>query len=257
MIGQSITSEKFTPESGARIFSVPTSNSLRPFITAGTSPSIDEWEDYVLLIDSRALDRECLSKSLADCDSALHIITVGSLDEWQMRGMETLPSAILFMIGGRKVSDTDISAKICALAERFQTSPVIIGADGDELPQLLHALECGARGYIPSSVGIKVAAEALALARAGGVFVPASSLLAAKEAITANAAPRNDLLDGMFTPREVVVAEGLRRGKANKIIAYEMDLCESTVKVHVRNIMKKLNATNRTEVAYKMRELAR
>ncbi|NTJ10523.1 helix-turn-helix domain-containing protein, partial [Rhizobium lusitanum] len=54
---------------------------------------------------------------------------------------------------------------------------------------------------------------------------------------------------------EVVVAEALRRGKANKIIAYEMDLCESTVKVHIRNIMKKLNATNRTEVAYKIREL--
>ncbi|TWB08242.1 DNA-binding NarL/FixJ family response regulator [Rhizobium sp. ERR 1071] len=256
MIGQSITSEKFTPESGARIFSVPTSNSLRPFITAGT-PGIDEWQDYVLLIDSRALDRECLSKSLADYDSALHIITAGSLEEWQMRDMKTLPSAILFMIGGRKVSDTDISAKIRALAERFETSPVIVGADCDELAQLLHAMECGARGYIPSNVGIKVAAEAVALARAGGVFVPASSLLAAKEAITANAAPRNDLLDGMFTPREVVVAEGLRRGKANKIIAYEMDLCESTVKVHVRNIMKKLNATNRTEVAYKMRELAR
>ncbi|MEK1944404.1 MAG: LuxR C-terminal-related transcriptional regulator, partial [Ensifer adhaerens] len=55
-------------------------------------------------------------------------------------------------------------------------------------------------------------------------------------------------------PREIEVAEALRRGKANKIIAYEMDLCESTVKVHIRNIMKKLNATNRTEVAYKIRE---
>ena len=34
------------------------------------------------------------------------------------------------------------------------------------------------------------------------------------------------------------------------IIAYELNMCESTVKVHVRNIMKKLNAKNRTEVAY-------
>jgi DNA-binding NarL/FixJ family response regulator len=45
--------------------------------------------------------------------------------------------------------------------------------------------------------------------------------------------------------------EGIRRGKPNKIIAYELNMCESTVKVHVRAIMKKLKATNRTEVAFK------
>jgi DNA-binding NarL/FixJ family response regulator len=44
--------------------------------------------------------------------------------------------------------------------------------------------------------------------------------------------------------------DALRRGKANKIIAYELNMKESTVKVHVRNIMKKLRATNRTQVAY-------
>ena len=49
--------------------------------------------------------------------------------------------------------------------------------------------------------------------------------------------------------------KGLRRGKANKIIAYELNLCESTVKVHIRNIMKKLGATNRTEVAYKISDM--
>jgi DNA-binding NarL/FixJ family response regulator len=54
----------------------------------------------------------------------------------------------------------------------------------------------------------------------------------------------------MFTARQAAVIEALRRGKANKIIAYELNLRESTVKVHVRNIMKKLHATNRTEVAY-------
>ena len=36
--------------------------------------------------------------------------------------------------------------------------------------------------------------------------------------------------------------------KQNKTIAYELDMCESTVKVHIRAIMKKLNARNRTQV---------
>jgi DNA-binding NarL/FixJ family response regulator len=53
-----------------------------------------------------------------------------------------------------------------------------------------------------------------------------------------------------FTQRQSQILECLRRGMANKLIAYELDMCESTVKVHIRNIMKKLNATNRTQVAY-------
>jgi DNA-binding NarL/FixJ family response regulator len=160
------------------------------------------------------------------------------------------------MIGGKKVTDTDISERISGLTERFKSVPLIVGAESDELAQILKALECGAKGYIPTSVRINVAAEAIALARAGGVFVPASSILAAKEVI-ASVSNSAHPTDSLFTPREVVVAEALRRGKANKIIAYEMDLCESTVKVHIRNIMKKLNATNRTEVAYKIRESVR
>jgi len=41
----------------------------------------------------------------------------------------------------------------------------------------------------------------------------------------------------------------LHEGKQNKNIAYELGMCESTVKVHVRNLMKKLKARNRTQLA--------
>jgi DNA-binding NarL/FixJ family response regulator len=37
-------------------------------------------------------------------------------------------------------------------------------------------------------------------------------------------------------------------GKTNKLIAYELKMSESSVKTHIRNIMKKMNAANRTEV---------
>ena len=62
------------------------------------------------------------------------------------------------------------------------------------------------------------------------------------------------LIDG-FTRRQSQILDCLRRGMANKLIAYELNMCESTVKVHVRNIMKKLKATNRTQVAYMTRGL--
>ena len=47
-------------------------------------------------------------------------------------------------------------------------------------------------------------------------------------------------IEELFTSRQAAVADALRRGKANKTIAYELNMCESTVKVHIRTIMKKL-----------------
>ena len=59
----------------------------------------------------------------------------------------------------------------------------------------------------------------------------------------------------LFTNRQSAVFEALKRGKANKTIAYELNMRESTVKVHVRHVMRKLKATNRTEAVYKLNEL--
>jgi DNA-binding NarL/FixJ family response regulator len=55
----------------------------------------------------------------------------------------------------------------------------------------------------------------------------------------------HDLRDA-FIPIRAIQA-----GKSNKVIAYELNMYESTVKVHARNVMKKLKAKNRTEVAIK------
>ena len=52
-----------------------------------------------------------------------------------------------------------------------------------------------------------------------------------------------------FTPRQMAVLRHVKLGKANKTIARELDMSESTVKIHLRNIMKKMKAANRTEVA--------
>ncbi|MBR0693041.1 response regulator transcription factor [Bradyrhizobium lablabi] len=55
---------------------------------------------------------------------------------------------------------------------------------------------------------------------------------------------------GNFTKREIALLTRLRQGMQNKMIAYELGIAESTVKVHLRHIMSKLNASNRTQVAY-------
>lgn len=210
----------------------------------------------VILIDNRMLDRDCLVRSLKSCNPDVDICGVGSLDEWLAIGNGETPSAIVLTLHNRSVRDEYSCALIRDICARMPGSPVVVVADTDDLAQMMKALECGAQGFIPSSVGIEVASEAIRLASVGGVFLPASGVLAMCDVIESMISDKSGH-NGMFTPREAEVVEGLRRGKANKIIAYELNLCQSTVKVHIRNIMKKVGATNRTEVAYKLRELQR
>jgi DNA-binding NarL/FixJ family response regulator len=209
----------------------------------------------LVIIDSRALDRECLAKSIRSHGVEWDVVSFGSVQEWRSkRGRLSTTSVIVLSIGGRKVTEAPVAEEIRSLSSDFPAVPVVILADTDQLPQILKALEFGARGFIPTSVGIDVCIEAIRLALAGGTFVPVNNVLAIRQAFE-NGDGSADPVSGIFTPRQAEVADALRRGKANKIIAYELNLRESTVKVHVRNIMKKLKATNRTEVAYKVNDL--
>lgn len=224
--------------------------------------AVDEtWDEpgtdaALLLLDHRTLDRECLARCLVSYGVGLEVLAFGSTEEWR-RDEDVHPpiAAVLVNLGGRKVTDPSISDEIAGLVVEFRPTPVVVLADTDELAQILKALECGAKGYIPTTIGFDVCVEAVKLAHAGGIFVPASSVLATHKVMDSGGALARRPMAGMFTQRQEEVIRELRRGKANKIIAYELNLRESTVKVHIRNIMKKLKATNRTEVAYKLSEM--
>ena len=206
----------------------------------------------ILLVDERALDRECLAKAMLAYLLDHEFIAVGSIDEWNaVRDLHPPVGGILLNLGARRAGDASVVSEIQRLHDEFEGVPVVVLSDADDPPHVLQILGLGARGFIPSSVGVHVCVEALRLAVAGGTFVPASTLQALGE-VKGEVSP----FAGLFTPRQEAVVEALRKGKANKTIAYELDMCESTVKVHIRNIMKKLNATNRTQVAYKLNDLS-
>jgi DNA-binding NarL/FixJ family response regulator len=235
--------------------SVAKSAGLRPLERDGAEKTTSKDNISIAVLDRRSLNRECLVRSLRGHSVQMLVADFSTGDQFfAAKDLHASISAILLSVGGRRVSDVGVANDFAALTRRFPSTPILLLADSDDLTETLRALQMGARGYVPSSVGIDVCVEAIRLVLAGGTFVPASCVLS-MDSISKGRSEANRFMAGLFTPRQEEVAMALRRGKANKIIAHELSLRESTVKVHIRNIMKKVKATNRTEVAYKINRL--
>ena len=159
---------------------------------------------------------------------------------------------VVYSLGGQ-VIDAENSARIARILNYVNGLRLVVLSERDEASQATIALEQGASGFIPMTMSLKLVSEAIRLVQAGGMYVPASSLLAASRPQDAKKGEAECAVAGL-TARQLAVLEAVRRGKANKIIAYELNMCESTVKVHLRNIMKKLRARNRTEAAFMAHE---
>lgn len=198
----------------------------------------------VIIIESRNIYKECLSHYLSQF-SGVETISIASPRDWpKIAELSTPPDIILLCIAEGERLPADLSEVVPA-NEGLRSLPVVV-LSNERLPcQIFDLLKAGVRGFIPTNAGCAVAVQVLRLVRAGGTYVPSSSLSAQPDK-TSIGAERGDL----FTGRQKQVIEAIRLGKPNKIIAYELNMCESTVKVHVRTIMKKLKARNRTEVAY-------
>jgi DNA-binding NarL/FixJ family response regulator len=215
---------------------------------------IDGLATTFAVIDSRKLERECFVRVIKASYDRISITAYGSVQEWSASLHGDRPCVILLNIGARRAGVTAVGSALESLVAEAGDTPVIVLSESEELRDMIAAVDCGARGYIPASVGVDVIIEAARLASAGGIFLPASSLLALRDSITKEADNPIGIKEH-FTSRQAAVADALRRGKANKTIAYELNMCESTVKVHIRTIMKKLRASNRTQAAYKLNAL--
>ncbi|WP_431856183.1 LuxR C-terminal-related transcriptional regulator [Azospirillum sp.] len=112
------------------------------------------------------------------------------------------------------------------------------------------ALRAGADAYLNKSMSSESLLRALQLVMLGEVVYPthvASLLIATANERPAptRAAPSNNEL----SKREVQILRCLLAGQSNKAIARNLHITESTVKMHFKNVMRKINAQNRTQAA--------
>jgi len=202
----------------------------------------------IVVIHRRAVFRDCFVRCLEISYKDHEVLPFANVVEWcNSKEPNALAAAVVIIV----IDDGDESgvAELKFLETVAAKIPVVIVSNIDDLDHIVRALKSGARGYIPTSLPFNVAVEAVRLVKAGGTFVPASSFVHNRD-------EQQPVLrtNGLLTEQQMKVVEEIRHGKANKQIAYELNMSEHTVKVHLRHIMRKLNAKNRTEVAVLSRD---
>ena len=210
----------------------------------GGSPKVD---GFIAVMESRIFLQECIRRGMQSAFS-LPILTCSTLSELEL-GLKAASAAIVIVSWMEASNEVDTNV-LNALSELVPNVPVVVLAQKNDVDLARTAIRHGAKGYIPCTLEFDIAVEAVRFVLAGGTYVPMEYVLATGPSVPAAPVARPS---GGVTAREVTVIRALQQGKSNKVIAYELNMCESTVKVHVRNLMKKMKAKNRTDLAMRAR----
>ncbi len=135
-----------------------------------------------------------------------------------------------------------------AIRRAYPALPVVI-VSGVNDPQIIRTLlDGGARGYIPKFTGSEQLMDALRRVLNGEVYVPDALFLPPPQAAgNGESAP--------LTSRQLQILPLLAEGMPNKRIADVLGLTEGTVKQHLKDLFRRLNASNRTQAVREARRL--
>ncbi|HEX6013570.1 MAG TPA: response regulator transcription factor [Geminicoccaceae bacterium] len=214
-------------------------------------------EADLLLIDGRPLVRECLARALAaEWPSAR--VAVSGWDRIEDEATAGEVDVCLASVDG--AGGGSGAADLKRVRASFPRAGLVVLSDDDRHAAVARAASQGARGYFSTSVDLCVLVQGIRLVLVGGTAMPVAVAAGPERAAAMVREPSPDATvsrfsAGLFTPKEMEVLRSLASGRPNKLIAHELTICETTVKVHLRHIFRKLGTTNRTHAALLAREM--
>lgn len=134
------------------------------------------------------------------------------------------------------------------LKDEAPNAQIVMLTVSEDAEDLLEALRIGARGYLLKNIDTDFLLQSIRRAAAGESVM--SPQMGGKLADAMRAPAKGNAVDSLkLSPREKEIIVKLARGDSNKEIARELDLSESTVKIHVQGILRKLNLASRVQAA--------
>jgi two-component system nitrate/nitrite response regulator NarL len=201
----------------------------------------------VLLVDDHTLFRSGIKSLLQRNDDFEVVGEAGDGLEGIKRVRSLKPDVALIDLHMPGVSGLEA---VKAIIEEMPEVKVLMLTVSEDAQDLIEALRAGASGYLLKNIETDALIAAIRGAVKGESIV--SPQMTAKLIQGVRDQPRAGPVTperGRFSPRERDIMSSLALGESNKEIARKLDLAESTVKIHVQNIFKKLNMSSRVQVA--------
>ncbi len=213
----------------------------------------------ILIADDHPLFHEALKGVVrnvlardADC-----VCTVNVRETLQ--ALEDNPAFDLILLD-LKLPGADGFSALISIRSKVPAVPVVMVSSTDQVDVVRESFSYGAMGYLPKSSSQEVMKNAIRLVMSGSTYIPTEALgsfsMASLET-TVKETPKAQDAASTLTPRQLAVLDLLAEGKANKIIAYELNISEITVKAHVSAILRKLGVSNRLQAVISAKNMTR
>jgi len=207
------------------------------------------------LVDCYCLSRDCIIGAIHALGSDINIVPFSSIRECITYPERDL-DVIIYYCHDEGSLEHVTGQEVTTLRQAFSNLPVIVLSDAKQAsdPRVAKTvIRSGARGFIPTrTIEMPLLPAAIRYVSEGGTVVPVEVLFSERPEY--DEPPGQETIFTGLTSRQRTVLAHLRQGKPNKIIAHDLRMSESTVKVHIRNIMRKIGATNRTQAVYKAQQ---
>ncbi|MBI4986314.1 MAG: response regulator transcription factor [Rhodocyclales bacterium] len=203
----------------------------------------------VLLVDDHTLFRSGIKVLLQRQPDFEVVGEAGDGLEGVKRAKSLQPDVVLLDLHMPGISGREA---VQLIVEEAPASRVVMLTVSEDADDLLDTLRAGAQGYLLKNIDADFLIDAVRRAADGEAVMSAQmtaklmqNVRGAAKAPAAPVAADHDKL----SPREREILTFLAKGASNKEIARSLDLAESTVKIHLQGILKKLGMTSRVQAA--------
>ncbi|MCF6193487.1 MAG: two-component system response regulator NarL [Kangiellaceae bacterium] len=198
----------------------------------------------IMLVDDHPMLRKGVAQLINLEDELSVVAEADNGDQAISLALQHEPDIILLDLNMKGMSGIET---LSALKRAKVSSKVIIFSVSDNESDVLQALKYGAAGYLLKDEEPDAIISNIYKAISGDIVMSAPLTQILARSIMPQAKQSNPLQQ--LTPREIDILKWLAKGKSNKIIGIELSITEATVKVHVKNLLKKLKLKTRVEAA--------
>ncbi len=202
----------------------------------------------ILIIDDHTLFRNGIKLVLQRHEGFEVVGEAGDGLEGIKRAEQIKPDVVLLDL---HMPGTSGLEALRVLVEDVPETQIVMLTVSEDAEDLLETLRAGARGYLLKNIDTEFLLESIRRAARGESVM--SPQIAHKLADSLRTSPKDNVMaevsPGKLSPREREIIVMLAHGASNKEIARVLNLSESTIKIHVQGILRKLNIAKRVQAA--------